>query len=223
MKKLLLKYKQAWVFLYALIYFPWFLYLEHTVTDNFNVIHSPLDDMIPFCEYFIIPYILWFAYMGVGMAYFLFKSPKQEFYKLTFFLFVGMSICLLICTIYPNGHTMRPEIDFDKNIFTRLVSFIYSADTNTNILPSIHVYGTIGVHIAVSKCEALKKYPAVKIVSAILATSICLSTVFLKQHSILDGFAAIILAAAMYILVYVPNPLSARALSTIDTNMNVNN
>lgn len=216
MKKLILKYKQAWVFLYALIYFPWFLYLEHSITDNFHVIHSPIDDMIPFCEYFIIPYILWFAYMAAGMAFFLFKRPKEEFYKLTFFLFVGMSICLFICTIYPNGHTMRPEIDFDKNIFTKLVSFIYSADTNTNILPSIHVYGTIGVHIAVSRSEAFIKHPAVKIISAILALFICLSTVFLKQHSCVDGFAAMILAAFMYVLVYVPNPVTARAQSAIN-------
>ncbi len=205
MKKLILKYKQAWVFLYGLIYFPWFLYLEHTVTDRFHVIYSPLDDLIPFCEYFIIPYILWFIYMAAGMVFFLFLRPKQELYKLASFLFIGMSICLFICTIYPNGHTMRPDIDFDKNIFTRLVAFIYSADTNTNILPSIHVYGTIGVHIAVCKCETFKNYPAVKIISGVLAILICLSTVFLKQHSCLDGFAAIILAAVMYVLVYVPN------------------
>lgn len=216
MKKLILKYKQAWVFLYALIYFPWFLYLEHTVTDDFHVIHSAIDDMIPFCEYFIIPYILWFAYMAAGIIFFLFKRPKQEFYRLTFFLFVGMTICLFICTIYPNGHTMRPDIDFDKNIFTRLVSFIYSADTNTNIFPSIHVYGTMGIHIALRKSEALKNFPVVKITSAILALLICLSTVFLKQHSCLDVFAAIILSAFMYVFVYRRNTIISHVQSVLD-------
>ena len=56
-------YSHAWVLLYAFIYFPWFTYLERHVTDNYFVIHSIFDDYIPFCEYFIIPYLLWFAYM----------------------------------------------------------------------------------------------------------------------------------------------------------------
>lgn len=204
MKKLILKYKQAWVFLYAFIYFPWFLYLEHHVTKDYYVIHTRLDDLIPFCEYFIVPYILWFVYMAGGMAYFLFRRPAKEFYRLTGFLFAGMTICLFICTIFPNGHNMRPQIDFDKNIFTRLVSFIYSSDTNTNIFPSIHVFGTLGVHIALCERDISKKQPALHTVSAILAVLICLSTVFLKQHSCLDVFAGIILAILMYFPVYMP-------------------
>ncbi len=198
------KYKQAWVFLYGLIYFPWFFYLEHHVTTDFHVIHSRLDDMIPFCEYFIIPYLLWFLYMAGGMAFFLFKRSKEEFYKLTGFLFTGMTVCLIIYTVFPNGHTMRPDIDFNKNIFTRLVGFIYSSDTNTNIFPSIHVFGTLGVHTALCRCKFTGRKHIATIVSGILAFFICISTVFLKQHSCLDVFAGIILAAVMYMLVYSP-------------------
>ena len=60
-------YSHAWVLLYAFIYFPWFTYLERHVTDNYFVIHSIFDDYIPFCEYFIIPYLLWFAYIAVTL------------------------------------------------------------------------------------------------------------------------------------------------------------
>ena len=222
MKRLILKYKQAWVFLYAFIYFPWFLYLEHHVTEDYYIIHSRLDDLIPFCEYFIIPYILWFAYMAGGMIYFLFFQPKKEFYKLTGFLFTGMTICLLICTIFPNGHNMRPVIDFDKNIFTRLVSFIYTADTNTNIFPSIHVFGTLGVHIALCECSITKKYPALKIISAILACAICLSTVFLKQHSCLDVFGGIVLASIMYLIIYMPKNFATGTQRSLKYRLNKN-
>lgn len=48
------KYKHAWVLLYVFIYFPWFTYLEKHVTSNFNVIHTALDDKIPFIEFFIV-------------------------------------------------------------------------------------------------------------------------------------------------------------------------
>ena len=50
MKTFLKKYKHAWVFLYGLIYLPWFFYLEQHVTTKFHVIHTPLDDKIPFIE-----------------------------------------------------------------------------------------------------------------------------------------------------------------------------
>ena len=73
-------YSHAWVLLYAFIYFPWFTYLERHVTDNYFVIHSVFDDYIPFCEYFIIPYLLWFAYIAVTLGY-LFFNDKQGFYK----------------------------------------------------------------------------------------------------------------------------------------------
>lgn len=58
--ELLKKYKHAWVFSYILLYVPWFLYLESQVTENYYVIHSWIDEKIPFVEYFIVPYLLWF-------------------------------------------------------------------------------------------------------------------------------------------------------------------
>lgn len=61
--ELLKKYKHAWVFSYALIYMPWFAYLEKHVTRNYHVIHSVFDDKIPFVEYFVVPYLLWFVFI----------------------------------------------------------------------------------------------------------------------------------------------------------------
>ena len=46
------RYKHAWVFLYALIYMPWFLFLEKHVTMNYHVVQTALDEEIPFIEYF---------------------------------------------------------------------------------------------------------------------------------------------------------------------------
>ena len=57
MKTLLKKYGHVWVLSYAFLYLPWFLYLEQTVTGDYAVMHTALDDYIPFNEYFIIPYL----------------------------------------------------------------------------------------------------------------------------------------------------------------------
>ena len=65
LKNFIKKYKHAWVFLYAFIYMPWFMYLEKHITadSEYHVIHSVLDDKIPFVEYFIVPYLLWFVFI----------------------------------------------------------------------------------------------------------------------------------------------------------------
>ena len=202
MKEFIRKYKHAWVFLYGLIYFPWFFWLEQRHVSGYHLIYASLDRKIPFCEYFIIPYLLWFAYVVGTLLLFLFTQSKEEFYKLTGNLFVGMSVCLGICTLRPNIQVLRPVVDPDQNIFCWLVSMIYRADTPTNVFPSIHVYASIGVHIALVRSTYGKKYPIFRLASGLLMLSIILSTMFLKQHSVLDVMAATILSSGMYSLIY---------------------
>ena len=201
LKNKLSQYKHGLLLLYFFLYFPWFSYLEKTVTTHFHVIHVTLDDYIPFCEYFIIPYLAWFGYVAFGVCYFFFKN-KEEYYRLCAFLFTGMTLSLLICTLFPNGTDLRTAVNPDKNLCSRLVYMLHQADTNTNVFPSIHVYNSIGTHIAVMKSESLKKHKVIRILSGILMVAICMATVSLKQHSILDVAGAILLSAAIYPLVY---------------------
>ena len=129
------KYKHAWLLLYACIYLPWFCYLERTVTGNYHVMHAALDDLIPFCEYFIVPYLLWFLYVGAAIFYFLFTS-REDYYKLCVFLFSGMTISLIICTFFRNGTDLRPVVDSDKNAaISEWCPLIHRADTSHQRVP----------------------------------------------------------------------------------------
>lgn len=57
MKKFYERYKHAIpLIVYAFIYLSWFSYLERTVQNPQTIIHMKWDDMIPFCEVFVIPY-----------------------------------------------------------------------------------------------------------------------------------------------------------------------
>lgn len=212
MKKFIERYKHAWVFLYAFIYLPWFVYLEKHITTEFHLIHSPADDYIPFIEFFIIPYMLWFAFIAVTIAYFFF-TDTNGFYKLVTFLFTGMTLFLIISTLYPNGLDLRPEVFARDNIFVDMVKTLYKTDTSTNVLPSIHVFNSIGAHIAISHSQHLQKYRWVQISSLILTVSIVLSTMFLKQHSIIDVICAFLMAAIIHSFVYNPNPKKVHSYS----------
>ena len=194
-------YKHLLILLYFFVYLAWFGYVEKTVTTHFHVIHVALDDYIPFCEYFVIPYFLWFAYVAWGIVYMALHN-KSDYYKLCAFLFTGMTIFLMISTLYPNGHFLRPTYFTHHNLCTMLCEFLYSSDTATNLFPSIHVYNSIGIHLAVAHNEQLRKNKTVQMLSFLLMVSIILATMFLKQHSVFDVCTAFLLAFVMYRIVY---------------------
>lgn len=201
-KQFIIKYKHGAVLAYFFIYMVWFTYLEKHVT-KFTPIHTRLDDKIPFCEVFIIPYFLWFLYIAVTVAYFLLTS-KQDFLKCCAYLFTGMTICLLIYTIWPNGHYLRVDLNSlgRDNIFIRMLSGIYAIDTATNVFPSIHVFNSVGAMIAINKSEKLHPIKWLQWGTFVLTVLICMSTVFLKQHSIMDVMGALVLNFLLYTVVY---------------------
>ena len=207
-KALIQQYKHAWVFLYVLIYMPWFYYLERHITANsdFHVIHAALDDYIPFIEYFIIPYLLWFAFIVVTFLWFFFNDVSG-FYKMAAFLFTGMTIFLIISTLYPNGLDLRP-VQFERdNIFVDMVKMLYKADTPTNVLPSIHVFNSLAIHAGLCRYATIHKQKIWRNGSFVLCLLICMSTLFLKQHSFLDVAAAIVL---FMIVSWITNILSRK-------------
>lgn len=70
--------------------------------------------MIPFCEYFIIPYLMWFLYIALTVGYFAFiNKNKQEYYQLIFTLGLGMTLFLVVSYFYPNGQDLRPHLTGD--------------------------------------------------------------------------------------------------------------
>lgn len=192
------------ILLYLAIYLLWFAWLEKTNVKNYQVIHVTLDDYVPFCEVFVVPYLLWFVYVAAVVVCLFFKN-RQDYYKTCIFLCTGMTIFLIISTLWPNGHHLRPDVLPRDNFFTQLVSLLWKADTPTNLWPSIHVYNSMGAHFAVmhSRELAASKWGGrVKTASGILSVSIILSTVFIKQHSLFDVATGILMGSVMYVLVY---------------------
>lgn len=203
MKKLFYK-KHVWIiFAYFFIYMAAFQFLETRSVSRIHIIHTALDDRIPFCEYFIIPYFLWFLYSAGTVIYFAFFNKNvREYWQLILSLGLGLTLFLLVSWCYPNGHNLRPLLSADGNIFTEMVRFLYRIDTPTNILPSMHVFVSLAAAVAIDRCQALKKHWIIRKASWVLAILIVLSTLFLKQHSTFDAFCGIALYTFLYLLIY---------------------
>lgn len=193
--------------LYMALYLSWFAWLEKTNTKNYQVIHVAADDHIPFCEIFVIPYFLWFAYVAAVVVFLFFKN-RQEYRKACIFLCTGMTVFLVISTLFPNGHHLRFMEMPRNNIFTQMVAFLWKTDTPTNLWPSIHVFNSMGAHFAVIRSREFESRKGIRIASFLLSASIILSTMFIKQHSVFDVLTGIAMGAIMYVFVYRRNWLT---------------
>ncbi len=204
MKEFVKKYRHAWLILtYLPLYMVWFLLLERHVTKNYHIIESPLDALIPFNELFIVPYLLWFPFIAVSVLYFIFRD-RTECYRLSGLLIAGMTVFLLVSTFYPNGVALRPDLtELNRdNLFLDLVAVLHTADTSTNVCPSIHVYNSLAVCFAFFASSHLKGKRLLKAGILLLTILICMSTVFLKQHSVIDVIWAFALMAVAVPAIY---------------------
>lgn len=201
MKEKINQYKHVLLLLYFPAYLAAFSYLESVTPGRIHIISFPLDKYIPFVEVFIIPYLLWFVYMGVTGIYFLFFE-KENFCRLMYFGMIGMTTFLLVSWLYPNGLAIRPDSFSRDNIFIRLTEYVYSVDTATNVLPSIHVFNSVAMCVAFRESDRLKNSRMVQRVSFTVTVLIILSTMFVKQHSVIDVLAGLFLSYIAYELVY---------------------
>jgi membrane-associated phospholipid phosphatase len=150
------------------------------------------DAYIPFCEYFVVAYVMWFLYMAGTIVYLIYKDAKA--YEITMrFIILSFSITIAIYLLFPTVQMMRPYNITRENFFMDVVQWFYRHDTPTNVCPSLHVIGTLATMYGALNSERLMQHRGMKAAYVIVGFLICISTVFLKQHSIVDIFAGVVL------------------------------
>ena len=200
-KRLAKEYRHAvWLLLLPLHLLLFFL-AEKVIISDYWVSYSPLDDKIPFISAFIIPYCLWYPSLVVPGAYLLRYEPNG-FRRYMWALFASFFFCVMFCLVFPNGQDLRPAVIDGSDVLGLAVQAMYEVDTNTNVLPSMHVVGALIAVIAVFDSPGMRRIWSCAL-SVIIAGLIIISTVLVKQHSVLDIFAGIGLVAVAYPVFYV--------------------
>lgn len=192
-KQLIKEYDHALLLLYFPVYMIVFYLIESYMPNKIHIISCKLDQFIPFCEWFVIPYLLWFVYIIVTGAYFFFRE-KESFRKFMYYGMIGMTIFLVVSILYPNGLEIRPMEFTRDNIFVELTKYIYRIDPPRNVLPSIHVFNSIAAYHCIMQSPSLKGKKFVKKGALLLTILIISSTMLLKQHSVFDVMSALVLA-----------------------------
>ncbi len=192
-----LKYLFGW-----LGYFAFYFLTENLIPiEKCYPIHSKLDDIIPFMEIFVIPYTFWYLLIVFSLLYFALYNT-ENFVRLQKYIIITQIIAMAIYIIFPNRQDLRPTEFPRDNFLTDVMGLIYSVDTNTGVCPSLHVAYSLGIASTWLREKSVGKPMKVLVVVAVFF--ICISVAFVKQHSIIDIFAALPLCALAEWLVFWP-------------------
>ena len=170
-------------------YFILYFLTENLIpAENCHVIHCALDDVIPFNEFFVLFYVGWYVLIVISLGYFLLYSV-QSFRNLQTYIIITQILAMTVYILYPSRQDLRPDVFPRENILTGLMGLIYSFDTSTGVFPSLHVAYSMG--IASTWLREKSASPLAKTIITVFSLMVCISVAFVKQHSVLDIFAAI--------------------------------
>ncbi|MHA1437789.1 MAG: phosphatase PAP2 family protein [Promethearchaeota archaeon] len=178
---------------------------------HLDFVFGPLDNMIPFIPEMAIFYIyLFFPMVFLSMIYFAFIDYDKG-YALGWSLVLIGIISIIIYIFFPvSTYWWRQELLANKiegNFWAETMYGYYETDTSFNCLPSLHA--AVSTIIAFTwyqyyKLNRTLKRKIIAIISIIIAIGVILSTLFVKQHYIIDEIIGILLAYSVgkYIFFY---------------------
>lgn len=179
-----LKYLLGWV-----VYFIMYLLTENLIpAEKCHPIHCFVDDLLPFHEAFVIPYVFWYLLIVISLLYFALYNT-DSFKKLMTYIIITQAVAMAIYIIYPSRQDLRPTEFPRDNFLTDIVALLYSVDTNTGVCPSLHVAYSLGIASVWIREKGVSIWWKIFIVA--VALLICLSTAMIKQHSVVDAVVAL--------------------------------
>lgn len=195
------EFRHVLLLLFWIVFGMLFGAAERLFSRTYHAVWCPLDDKIPFCEWFMIPYMFWFVFL-VGMHLYLLLEDVPGFRRFMYFIMFTYSVTMVVYLVYPTCQELRPQEFPRDNFLTRFVAGFYQFDTNTNVCPSLHCVGSLAVVFASWHTERFQKW-GWKLAFTVTGVLISVATVMVKQHSVIDVFWAYVLCVVGYVLVYV--------------------
>lgn len=199
-KQFIQTHKHMWWGLYLPVYLIMYFTVEHVVTDNYWATQTAIDDYIPFCEYFVIPYDSWGPLLFVLGVFLILKDP-ESFRRYMWFIAIAYTTATIFCFFVPNGQDLRPAVLPRQNICSWILQKTWEADNNANVFPSVHILGVVAAISAMWHSPKMKR--VWQIAGTVWFVIIAASTLLVKQHAFIDLAAALVWGGVVYVIVYV--------------------
>ena len=152
--------------------------------SGFHDVKRDIDDKIPFVEWSVLVYVLWFPLIALfPIALFYVNEEAYVFYITAMFMEVVLSV---ICYMIYQTTFKRPEPS-DK-LSGKLMAIVFKGSyRGVNCAPSLHCSSCY--LIIFTALMAMHKVTG--IISIIVAVAIVISTMTTKQHTVIDVLSAI--------------------------------
>jgi len=144
------------------------------------------DEAIPYLKWFALPYSVWIFYIYVCLFY-LFNNDISVYYRNLMTYAIWALLCYLIYSVFQTTVARPPVIGDDP--FSWLMRYIYNRDQPYNCFPSIHCFSSYMVMRAIWTSSFRNKWNLTLITG--MSSLIIMSTLFVKQHVIMDVLGAI--------------------------------
>ena len=162
-----------------------------------NYPELPIDSQIPLVPWFVYFYFLTFP-LALLAYFYLAYANKKELYNLFLTLCISWAISGIFYLCWQT-EMVKPALE-PTNFTNKFVLWTWGSTNPINCFPSQHCYMAIAMVIAC--CTAGKKMNIFyKIFTVIMAVMIVLSTVFLRQHFLLDFVGSFVIMVPTYLTV----------------------
>ena len=163
---------------------------------NYNTFYLNVDYTIPFINYFVYVYDLFYPFTFLCL-FIMYNHNKKVYKKALIGLTIGFIVCCIMFIIYPTI-IIRPDVKVDS--FTNLVLYItYKADTPAiNCFPSIHCLFMFQMIFSMLQID-ISKYK--KLLAVIFAILVILSTLFIKQHYVMDVIISFVICLIINLII----------------------
>ena len=154
----------------------------------------PIDAQIPLVPAWVVIYVLAFVLWGMGLLMIM-REEREKCYK----MFAGVVIAELICCAFFIGLpscVVRPEVVVD-DAFSWALATIYTTDTPTNCFPSMHC---MFAYMAFRQSLCCRVSKGMRVFCGIFAVLVFLSTLFVKQHVVVDVFCGVFFGEIAFLL-----------------------
>lgn len=152
-----------------------------------------LDDRVPLQPAWVLVYGSLYLFLILLPV---FVVRQDEHIRRTVYAYLTVWIAAYVCFFfYPTVAPRADETVVGEGFVLWGLRFLYSADPPYNCFPSLHV-----AHSFVSALSSYRVHRGVGIGASACAFVVGLSTLFTKQHYILDVVAGFVLAYVAYVL-----------------------
>ncbi len=168
-------------------------FLLNAPSETVHILRTSIDEVIPRLPVFTIPYLAFLPWLWGIIIYVWFKN--RSFRQLAYSLII---INLVACFVYLTFQTSVPRDPILENdIFSNILKFIYSNDNIYAALPSLHsaLSASIATYFLINKSRLTYFH-------VFMAILIIVSTLFTKQHFVLDAISGVLLGGLVTWVVF---------------------